>query len=36
MKPEGIAALQRAAYRQYPTVTVINAAEVLAMFRGDG
>jgi putative ABC transport system permease protein len=34
MKPENVAALQRAAYEQYPTVTVINAAEVLAIVQG--
>ncbi|MCW5982664.1 MAG: FtsX-like permease family protein [Bryobacteraceae bacterium] len=33
MNPRNVAALQNAAYRQYPTVTVINAAEVLAIVQ---
>lgn len=33
VKPEAVAALQRAAYRSYPTITVINVAEVLAIVQ---
>lgn len=33
VQPEAVAALQRAAYQSYPTVTVINAAEVLAIVQ---
>ncbi len=33
VKRDDVAALQRATYRQYPTVTVINAAEVLAIVQ---
>lgn len=33
VRPEAVGALQRAAYARYPTVTVINAAEVLAIVQ---
>jgi putative ABC transport system permease protein len=33
VRPPDVAAIQRAAYRAYPTVTVINAAEVLAIVQ---
>ncbi|MCP5111978.1 MAG: ABC transporter permease, partial [bacterium] len=33
VEPEAVGALQRAAYEAYPTITVINAAEVLAIVQ---
>jgi len=33
MRPEAVAALQRSVWQRYPTITVINAAEVLAIVR---
>jgi putative ABC transport system permease protein len=33
VKPDSVAALQRTAYQSYPTVTVINVAEVLAIVQ---
>ncbi len=33
VRPQDVAALQRAAYASYPTVTVINAADVLAIVQ---
>ncbi len=34
VRPRDVAALQRAVYQRYPTVTVINAAEVLEIVQG--
>jgi putative ABC transport system permease protein len=34
MKPSQVAALQRTAYQNFPTVTVINAADVLQIVQG--
>lgn len=34
MQPAAVAALQRAAYRQFPTITVINAADILQIVQG--
>jgi len=34
MEPDAVAALQRAAHELYPTVTVVNAAEVLEIVQG--